>query len=408
MDDGSVGQLVARGYANGDNIPLEQVLGRVRDGEVIVLPRAMQSLGLFQRLYDLTLDAVRAASSDSHAKRVEDQGIEHIHRILSPRQIVETNVGLSSLPNMEFFGVARRCIEDGLGYRDGYYICSKPIVRTMVPFDLSDTEDVLSTLHTGRIRALSPHRDSWYPHPEHGINIWSAMGRVSRGNGMIIYPDMWRLRIPFAGIHMAKDQPVGRVMNFSLEPGDILLFNGEHLHSTELNVTDETRYVIGTRVTLDQPKYHAEPPWVPYYQAASLEGPVAPLYRLRPYLRPPYLTKRYVRFRIGRVLRKLNLMPKRKNAPVRTAPKSSSGSENVIRSDLGNGEIRAIDDARIAVRIGEEVSVLSRYCVHQGADLAQGYVSEGRLYCPWHNLCFDPKTGRQPCKSLGHLRRFAE
>ena len=59
------------------------------------------------------------------------------------------------------------------------------------------------------------------------------------------------------------------------------------------------------------------------------------------------------------------------------------------------------------VRLSEDrVVAVSRRCPHKGADLATGFVRDGEIVCPWHNLTFDPETGKSPCQVLSPLRRF--
>ena len=72
-------------------------------------------------------------------------------------------------------------------------------------------------------------------------------------------------------------------------------------------------------------------------------------------------------------------------------------------SDLAVGEVRGVSPSTCVVRTARGVFALPRHCPHEGADLAYGRVSEGRLRCPWHHLPIDPETGTQPCRSLGSL-----
>ena len=48
----------------------------------------------------------------------------------------------------------------------------------------------------------------------------------------------------------------------------------------------------------------------------------------------------------------------------------------------------------ILVRTGERVVAADRACPHEGADLALGRCSEGRLLCPRHLAWFDLRSGR--------------
>ena len=47
----------------------------------------------------------------------------------------------------------------------------------------------------------------------------------------------------------------GKPQTFDLNPGDMLLFNGEHVHASELNVTQDTRVVLTTRFCLKKPTF---------------------------------------------------------------------------------------------------------------------------------------------------------
>lgn len=71
-------------------------------------------------------------------------------------------------------------------------------------------------------------------------------------------------------------------MRFEMEPGDILLFAGDHLHSSEPNTTDETRYVLTKRLSLGAPRYNPRGSgWVPYYDTRLLGTALQSLASLR-------------------------------------------------------------------------------------------------------------------------------
>ena len=53
----------------------------------------------------------------------------------------------------------------------------------------------------------------------------------------------------------------------------------------------------------------------------------------------------------------------------------------------------AIDPRRVLVRVEGEIYALGGICPHQGADLSEGIVENGILWCPVHSSGFDCRTG---------------
>jgi 3-phenylpropionate/trans-cinnamate dioxygenase ferredoxin component len=66
------------------------------------------------------------------------------------------------------------------------------------------------------------------------------------------------------------------------------------------------------------------------------------------------------------------------------------------------------DSRRVIVRIGADLYALSGVCPHQEADLSEGIVENGVLWCPVHSSGFDCRTGEalHP-PAPGPLRRYA-
>ena len=74
---------------------------------------------------------------------------------------------------------------------------------------------------------------------------------------------------------------------------------------------------------------------------------------------------------------------------------------------LDGGKIAAISANACVARLADgEVRAFGRYCPHQGADLALGFVENDKIMCPWHNLPLDPTSGDNPCNALAKLKTF--
>jgi nitrite reductase (NADH) small subunit/3-phenylpropionate/trans-cinnamate dioxygenase ferredoxin subunit len=60
----------------------------------------------------------------------------------------------------------------------------------------------------------------------------------------------------------------------------------------------------------------------------------------------------------------------------------------------GEGRCFALDDKLVAVfLVDEEYFAINDTCPHMGASLAEGYVEEGAVYCPWHAWRFSVRDG---------------
>ena len=209
---------------------------------------------------------------------------------------------------------------------------------------------------------------------------------------------------------------LGMPLNVRLDPGDMLLFSGEHLHSSELNRTDSTRYVISFRMSLSPPQYGEGNRWIAYNDMASKPWVWMRGWRCR-------LTKTYMRFllqrRLGYWLRqRLSLNSRRLPVANRDALRDQietgrRHNPNVLPAIsatdlrlLRIGEIIPVSDTYCAVRTEQGVFLFSRFCPHEGADLAGAYLKGKHIHCPWHNLRFDLATGTQACRSLANLDVF--
>jgi nitrite reductase (NADH) small subunit len=61
---------------------------------------------------------------------------------------------------------------------------------------------------------------------------------------------------------------------------------------------------------------------------------------------------------------------------------------------LGQGRAFPVDDRMIAVfREGDEFHAIDDMCPHMGASLAEGYLEEGSVACPWHAWRFSIRNG---------------
>jgi 3-phenylpropionate/trans-cinnamate dioxygenase ferredoxin subunit len=70
--------------------------------------------------------------------------------------------------------------------------------------------------------------------------------------------------------------------------------------------------------------------------------------------------------------------------------------------------VRAAGIDLIVLRDGDRVCAFERACPHEQADLGQGHVANGRLFCSRHQASFDLATGAiTPGWPSRDLRRYA-
>ena len=287
------------------------------------------------------------------------------------------------------------------------------LVRVQVPYDeigshAGSFEMFSKKYAMGRITPLRPHRDRWFEEPPGAINVWISLGKVIPGNGIAVFAGEHGNRLKYnQGECVTLDQEVTRPANISLEEGDAFIFNSNLLHATELNHTHRTRMSISLRISL-------EDPWL-YGKNPNRYFRVYPRLPLSFHLSFSYIGRIYagIRRRLLTTARREKGLP-RGSCPVvddlrmdSSLPPAPVSSAIVRSSEIPPGRPIPISNTQMLVKVrdGGEVSVwkLGRRCPHEGADLALGHVSEGRIHCPWHNLPFEISTGRNPCKSLASL-----
>ncbi len=251
-------------------------------------------------------------------------------------------------------------------------------------------------------RSHGAHIDTWYGHSFDGINLWWSIDGVSVDNTVILYPDMFArpVRYDDKSMYLAKGQQVSEPHQVDLKPGELLLFNPEMLHSTQVNISDTTRVALTTRVNPGRPKFNDEAPFnfEHWHNSRDIAGkrykaldvfpakkyPGAPAYEARPALAP-------IKTRLVSVSRAMAEGPACKS------------------TDVTNGEKVAIDfsDARVLLwrDSGGALRAYSRLCPHVGVDLADGWHDGNEVHCPGHGLRFSWKNGQSKCASF-RLRAY--
>jgi nitrite reductase/ring-hydroxylating ferredoxin subunit len=388
--------------ANGQviEVPLDAVANEVLSGGIFLVRECLRPEHLLS-IRRISLEMSENVAGCAEAEALRSRGFSEIHQIVTPGVLMKVADAIQREIERIVPDVLRDISTNILLHKQPFHYERHPNVRFHVPFDVwkphkSEYEEYARDHGEGKLSPHDPHRDGWYRCPENAINIWVAVGRVERGNGMSLYPDVYDRPVRrSANGRIEHGQPLGQRVNFELEPGEALIFHGKHLHSSELNHTHNTRYVVSFRITLTRPRVSVlsnhKYLWSRYDKGLLGSGLA---------LGEKILRNGEALFRAG------TLEPGAALEPVRdlTATKADGETLRIPSSAVIADNLLPLPNRLAATRIDGRVVVFRRTCPHSGGDLAMGSVRGAELLCPEHNLPFDLRTGRSPCKSLTALR----
>jgi len=393
--------------------------GRILDGEVFIMRQGLQQLGLFDDLVEWSLEGIRQSAGTEVAANAGRLGFDRIHEWIDP-------AALPGMTDAVYQSVAKRVrvileefVREVFPEEKRYYYEKNPNVRFHIPYELAAAHQRVfnrfaESRGQGKITAHGPHRDSWVDCPDNVVNIWMAVGPVRRGNGLTIFAADYHRRLAFRNGYMAPSQILNKPMTFELEPGDAILFHSDHVHGSELNVTDSTRFAISNRITFGKPHFpyghhHC------YLHAGLARSPFHWLAQV-----PANLQLSYIADRARRLMWKTGLVKPAGSSQASSGDEAGAGARHQVNvlspgadgsfalGDFPLGKIRAVSKTVCVARPGEDAFVaVDRRCPHAGGDLASGWTDGGRLVCPMHNLSFDPETGTAACRGMAALKVHA-
>lgn len=253
-------------------------------------------------------------------------------------------------------------------------------------------------------RSHGPHIDTWYGHSYDGINLWLSIDGVNKDNTVILYPEMFARPMAFnpVSMYIAPGVEISKPHKIELKPGELLVFNPETLHGTQVNISEETRVALTTRLNPAQPRFAPDAPfhmehWYCSDELKQRKFSAVKLFAAAKHSGRPSFVAREA-FKSNQTRRLM------KNETIDTGKPLAVCSAATLRA----GEKLAVDFANMKLvfwRSGNEVRAFSRICPHLGIDLADGYHDESQVFCPGHGIAFSLADGRSKCESF-HLTRF--
>ena len=395
--------------AEGAEIP-KSIAEDALAGEIFVIRQGLQRLGVFGDVAAVSLAAIKKVAGAETAANVRREGFDAIHRFVNLQQIEAIADEIYIHATKKAPDWVARIAPGFLDVNEPYYFEKTPNIRFHVPFDVmaldaAAMDRFASKSGGGKLAPHPNHRDSWVGCPDNLINVWAAVGPVPEGSGLTIFPSAFERDIARVGASIAFDENPGDPLNFNLEPGDAIIFHGEHLHSSVLNRTQGTRHAISFRIVNDKP--HFPNSHYHHYNHSTLAG--GPFNAIAG--APANLAWSYVETRLGGAAKKLGLkkqqQPRSNRSHANDARKPLGGTRSFKLSALQENSLHAITDEICIARIGaDKIVALDRKCPHGGGDLALGTVIDGEITCPWHNLRFDAETGASACQTLKKVRLY--
>jgi nitrite reductase/ring-hydroxylating ferredoxin subunit len=253
-------------------------------------------------------------------------------------------------------------------------------------------------------RSHGPHVDTWYGHSYDGVNLWWAIDGVTEDNTVILYPETFGHTLPFdpRSMYVAPGITLPRPVKPALEPGQLLVFNPETLHGTQVNISDRTRVVISTRLNPDVPRFDPHAPFHFEHWFSSQDLEQRRFGRIRVFARTKYQGRR----------RQVRPRAPLQETPAAIACPQSARLGQPVRvcasHELEQGGRLAVDleNARLLlVRCGNAVVAYSRVCPHLGIDLADGHYDGTRVFCPGHGIAYSVEDGSSGCAAF-RLRAY--
>lgn len=254
------------------------------------------------------------------------------------------------------------------------------------------------------VRSHGPHIDTWYGHSYDGINLWLSIDGVNEDNTVILYPEMFGRPVDYdpKSMYLAPGIALPRPLKVGLAPGQLLLFNPEMLHGTQVNISDETRVALTTRINPHEPRFNDDAPFNFEHWYSSVDLERREFGRIRLFAANRHRGDPSMRSTAGAIDSRTRRL---------TLPAAVPKEEEVVlcASDaLGDGEMLAVDAPNLKlllVRTPAGVRGYDRRCPHRGIDVADGYHDAEQLFCPGHGVAFALADGTSKCPAF-RLRAF--
>ncbi|MGD9809896.1 MAG: Rieske 2Fe-2S domain-containing protein [Sphingobium sp.] len=253
-------------------------------------------------------------------------------------------------------------------------------------------------------RSHGPHIDTWYGHSFDGFNVWLSIDGVNTDNTIILYPEMFGYKVDYdpKSMYLAEGVPIPKPTKVDLKPGQLLLFNPEMLHGTQVNISEETRVALTMRVNPKEPRFNDDAPfnaehWYASTDIAKGRFSRISLFQANKYHGQASVSEKPVEADDGVIrLDAVNTAPRGEDVVLCDA--SALAGEDRLTVDVGSKRL-------LVVRTAEGIRAYDRRCPHQKVDIVDGARDGDELFCPGHGIAFSLTDGASKCAAF-RLRSY--
>ena len=338
---------------------------------------------------------------NSSSKKIvsNDFKLDKLHYFLKPEEIPTLQIAIEKKFKKEICKWVMDISENQLNMKSEYYIDQKFYFRINFPFDYAvkskgkDPKHPLHKYNKGLPKAAwshGPHIDTWYGHSFKAINFWWNVDGVNPENSMTLHLKKNTSDLKYDEfMYLDSNTKPPNLTKIDLQAGELLLFNSEQLHATRLNTSNQTRFVITTRVIQDEPTFNKSINHRHYLKWMSSK-------KIK---NGDYSTKEYKNFI---KIKSVTKIKKRVNKKTIIKIDSDFKSKNEFTTPkIKKGEIINIeynDRSILLTFVENKFFAFSKKCPHLGISLENGFILNGKVKCPAHGAEFELKDGLSGCK----------
>jgi nitrite reductase/ring-hydroxylating ferredoxin subunit len=417
----------------------------LREGKFYVLDEYALKTEMYGKVQKAFLDGIELYAGKEARRNVEREGLAKMHKHFPASKLLLFEDFLMKTLQRDLFYWSYRVGRDDLGLEGTFYVDHLIVMRIYYPFLVArETKTVekpqfplwekarlgIAALRNWKLlvnfvtrarearrarseyspetyhkrlpevaRAHGAHIDTWYGHSYDGINLWWSIDGVNDDNTVILYPGMFGYQYPFdpVSMYLAEGVPVTEPHKIRIKPGELLVFNPETLHGTHVNISDDTRIVITTRLNPGQPRFDLNAVWnfEHWYSSDDLEKRKFSSVTVFPAKdnrgKPSFEFKPGKPAPLTRIIELAGSLAG--GQPLRVGASSEL-------PEGGKVAVNAGDEKLMLFRIDGTLKAVSRICPHLNFDMYAAYSDDSKLYCPGHGVAFSIEDGSSRCHAF--------